>query len=183
MFFSEEDYAEKGTLIKCNPAIKTRADRDAILKAVKEDRIDIVATDHAPHTSEEKASTYFKAPSGLPLVQDAMLSLLEHYHNGLLSLEQIVKKTSHAVADCFDIPDRGYIREGYWADLVLVDLHNGFIRQADQVISKCGWSPFEGFNFRSQIHTTVINGVVKYEQGRITSEEKGLRLQFNRDRV
>jgi dihydroorotase len=144
LFFDERDYADKGTLIKCNPAIKRPEDRDGILAAVCEDRIDVIATDHAPHTLEEKAATYFKAPAGLPLVQDALPSLFEHVHAGRLSLETLVHKTSHAVAECFGIEERGYIREGYWADLALVELSAPYTRERDQVLYKCGWSPFEG---------------------------------------
>jgi len=180
LFFDAKDYESKGALIKCNPAVKLESDRLAILKAIQDDRIDVIATDHAPHTWEEKQGLYFKAPAGLPLVQDALISLFEHYHRGVLTLPQIVKKTSHAVADCFDIKERGYIREGYWADLVLVDLKNGFVREDDQVISKCGWSPFTGYPFKSQIHSTLINGRLMYQQGAFLSEEKGQRLEFNR---
>ncbi|MGB5830421.1 MAG: dihydroorotase, partial [Thiohalocapsa sp.] len=144
LYFDDRDYDEKGTLIKCNPAIKTPQDRDGILAAVSEDRIDVIATDHAPHTLEEKAGTYFKAPAGLPLVQDALPSLFEHVHSGRLKLETLVHKTSHAVAECFGIEERGYIREGYWADLTLVELDSAYNREREQVLYKCGWSPFEG---------------------------------------
>lgn len=180
LFFNSKDYEAKGSLIKCNPAVKYESDRLAILKAIQEDRIDIIATDHAPHTLEEKQGHYFKAPSGLPLVQDALISLFEHYHKGIFTLPQIVKKTSHAVADCFDIKKRGYIREGYWADLVLVDMDHGFTRKNSQVISKCGWSPFDGYPFKSQIHSTFVNGNLMYQQGKIVSEVFGSRLEFDR---
>ncbi|WP_428240111.1 dihydroorotase [Gynuella sp.] len=180
LFFSDGDYDSKGALIKCNPAVKQESDRLAILTAIQEDRIDIIATDHAPHTWEEKQNSYFKAPSGLPLVQDALLSLLEHYHRGIFSLEQIVKKTSHAVADCFDLVDRGYVREGYWADLVLVDLNKPTRRQHADALSKCGWTPFDGYEFSSAIQTTLVNGEVMFEKGVIVSENKGQRLLFNR---
>ncbi len=178
LFFDARDYADKGTLIKCNPAIKRPEDRDGILAAVTEDRIDVIATDHAPHTLEEKAATYFKAPAGLPLVQDALPSLFEHVQAGRLSLETLVRKTSHAVAECFGIEERGYIREGYWADLALVDLSTPYIRERDQVLYKCGWSPFEGRQFHARIAATLVNGQVAYEDGAVNDAVRGSRLQF-----
>jgi dihydroorotase len=178
LYFDERDYAEKGTLIKCNPAIKGSEDRQALLAAVAEDRIDVIATDHAPHTLEEKAGTYFKAPAGLPLVQDALPSLFEQVHDGRLSLETLVHKTSHAVAECFGLEQRGFIREGYWADLVLVDLHAPYSVERAQVLSKCGWSPFEGRRFRSRIHATIVNGDVAYEHAQVNDAVRGRRLAF-----
>ncbi len=178
LYFDERDYADKGTLIKCNPAIKRPEDRDGILAAVTEDRIDVIATDHAPHTLEEKAATYFKAPAGLPLVQDALPSLFEHVRAGRLSLETLVRKTSHAVAECFGIEERGYIREGYWADLALVELSAPYIRERDQVLYKCGWSPFEGRQFHARIAATLVNGQVAYENGAVNDAVRGSRLQF-----
>jgi len=178
LYFDERDYAEKGTLIKCNPAIKGAEDRQALLAAVAEDRIDVIATDHAPHTLEEKAGTYFKAPAGLPLVQDALPSLFEQVHDGRLSLETLVRKTSHAVAECFGLEQRGFIREGYWADLVLVDLDAPYSVERAQVLSKCGWSPFEGRRFRSRIHATIVNGDVAYEHARVNDAVRGRRLAF-----
>jgi len=178
LYFDERDYAEKGTLIKCNPAIKGAEDRQALLAAVAEDRIDVIATDHAPHTLEEKAGTYFKAPAGLPLVQDALPSLFEQVHDGRLSLETLVRKTSHAVAECFGLEQRGFIREGYWADLVLVDLDAPYSVERAQVLSKCGWSPFEGRRFRSRIHATIVNGDVAYEHGQVNDAVRGRRLAF-----
>lgn len=180
LFFSDKDYETKGALIKCNPAVKYETDRLALLQAVRDDRIDVIATDHAPHTWEEKQRPYFGAPSGLPLVQDALLALFELYHQGHLSLERIVDKTSHAVADIYDISDRGYIREGYWADLVLVDLDHGETRTKEQILAKCGWSPFEGYAFQSRIHSTFVNGVHLYGDGKILAENKGKRLVFDR---
>ncbi len=186
LYFDERDYAEKGALIKCNPAIKRSEDREALLKALAEDRIDVVATDHAPHTLEEKAQTYFKAPAGLPLVQDALPSLLEQVHAGRLTLEQVVAKTSHAVAECFAIEERGYLREGYWADLALIDLDAPYSVEREQVIAKCGWSPFEARRFRSQVMTTLVNGAVAFEHGeqgaRIDDALRGQRLRFGRQR-
>ncbi len=181
LFFSEADYETKGALIKCNPAIKKESDRLALLQAVRDDLIDVVATDHAPHTWEEKQNpSYFKAPAGLPLVQHALVSLLEHYHKGLLSLEKIVQKTSHSVADLFQVSDRGYIREGYWADLVLVDLHKPTIVDEQTLYSKCGWSPFAGYLFKSTIEATVVNGNVVYQNGILNNQWRGQRLVFNR---
>ncbi len=180
MFFSAKDYQEKGTLIKCNPAIKQESDRQAILQAILDDRIDVIATDHAPHTMEEKQSSYFDAPSGLPLIQHALLSLLEHYHRGVFSLEKIVEKTSHAVAELFQIKDRGFIREGYWADLVLVDLENPSQASERNIYSKCGWSPFEGYEFRSRIDSTIVSGNIVYQGGKLYPEVIGKRLKFSR---
>lgn len=180
LFFSEEDYETKGALIKCNPAVKKASDRKAILDAVKNDVIDVVATDHAPHTWEEKQNPYFKAPSGLPLVQHALISLLEHHHRGVLDLETIVRKTSHNVADLFQIAERGYIREGYWADLVLVDLETPTVVDEQTLYSKCGWSPFAGYIFKSSIVTTVINGELAYDQGQVNMDHRGKRIEFNR---
>jgi dihydroorotase len=180
LFFDQADYTAKGTLIKCNPSIKTETDRKALLKAVQNDVIDIIATDHAPHTLEEKQNTYFKAPSGLPLVQSAFQSILEHYHRGLFSLERIAEKTSHAVAKRYQIKDRGYIREGYFADLVLVDLDKPETVTRDKVLYKCGWSPFEGFTFNSSILATFVNGEIVYENGQVKPILNGQRLQFQR---
>ncbi len=176
LYFSADDYARLGARIKCNPAIKTAADRGALLAALQEDRIDVVATDHAPHTSEEKAASYFKAPAGLPLVQDALLSVLEHYHEGVLPLELVVRKTSHAVADLFGIPDRGYLREGYWADLVLVDLESPTRASDATALYKCGWTPFDGVSFRSSIAATLVNGQVVWRDGELTGVIAGQKL-------
>lgn len=172
-------YEDLGNLIKCNPAIKTAADRAALIAALQEDRIDVVATDHAPHPLREKDEPYLRAPSGLPLVQQALPLLLEHYHDGVLSLEAIVRKTSHAVADLFGIVDRGYIREGCWADLVLVDLRRGEEVRGDDILYKVAWSPFEGVRLRSRIAMTLVNGVVVWEDGALTGEIPGRRLDCN----
>jgi len=174
-----DDYETLGNLIKCNPAIKTAADRAALRKALKDGRLDIIATDHAPHTAEEKASTdYLKAPAGLPLVQDAMLSILELFHDGVLSLEEIVTKTAHNVAVRFGVKDRGYLREGYWADLVIVDTEKFTEVKKENVLSKCGWSPFEGKNFRSRIVTTLVNGALSWHDGAIVENRAAARLKF-----
>jgi dihydroorotase len=186
LYFDQRDYAEKGTLIKCNPAIKRPEDREALLKALAEDRIDVVATDHAPHTLDEKGESYFRAPAGLPLVQDALPSLFEHVHDCRLTLEQAVAKTSHAVAECFGIEERGYLREGYWADLTLIDLNAPYRVEREQVIAKCGWSPFEGRQLRSRVLMTLVNGQVAFElserggerRGQVNDEVRGQRLRF-----
>lgn len=181
LFFNQKDYATKGNLIKCNPSIKTASDQEALVKAVNDDVIDIVATDHAPHTLEEKERPYLQAPSGLPLVQYALLGMLEHYFDGKFSLEKIVQKTSHAPALRFDVRERGFIREGYWADLVLVDLERRTTVERKAVLSKCGWSPFEGYTFRASIDTTLVNGRIVYREGKIDpAAGLGQRLQFNR---
>jgi dihydroorotase len=181
LFFNQNDYAAKGNLIKCNPAIKTAADQAALIKAVNDDLIDIVATDHAPHTWEEKQRPYLQAPSGLPLVQYALLSMLEHYFDGRFSLEKIVQKTAHAPAQRFDVHERGFIREGYWADLVIIDPQRRVTVERKAVLSKCGWSPFEGYTFRAGIDTTLVNGRIVYREGRIDPASiSGQRLQFNR---
>jgi dihydroorotase len=180
LFFNASDYETRGARIKCNPAIKTEADRRALLKAIQDDRIDVIATDHAPHTWTEKQRPYFEAPSGLPLVQDALPSLLEHVHRGDLSLPQIVEKTSHAPARLFNIRDRGYIREGYWADLVLVDLDRTHVVENKNVICRCGWSPFEGYSFRSTVEMTMVNGRIVYQNGQVVDSPQGLPLEFER---
>ncbi|HNN37322.1 MAG TPA: dihydroorotase [Pseudomonadales bacterium] len=181
LFFNDGDYRNKGTLIKCNPAIKQESDRLALLQAVRDDRIDIIATDHAPHLLDEKARPYAQAPSGLPLVQDALLVLLELVQQGQLTLEQVVAKSSHRVAELFAIRDRGYLREGYHADLVLVDPLTPTEVTRTKVLSKCGWSPFEGHRFAHSIHTTVVNGQILYRRGQPVADITALPLQFRRD--
>lgn len=180
LFFSEEDYATKGALIKCNPSVKSAADRAALINAVREGRIDVIATDHAPHTWEEKQRSYFKAPSGLPLVQHALLSLFEHHHAGTFSLELIVEKTSHAPARLFQVKERGFLREGYWADIVLVDINGSTVVDKEPVLSKCGWTPFGGYTFNSRIDTTLVNGEVVYRNGLVVPGTLGKRLEFDR---
>ena len=162
----------------CNPAIKTRADQIALINALKEDRIDIIATDHAPHTSEEKAKPYPNCPSGIPLVQHSLLALLEISRENNIPIETIVKKTSHAVADRYGIIDRGYIREGYWADLVLVDPKGSQKVTSDNILYECGWSPFEGHCFDGLIKMTFVNGLKVFEDGKILSEPSGMKLDF-----
>ncbi len=178
LFFSRKDYATRGALIKCNPAIKEEADRLALLQAVNDDVLDLIATDHAPHTWAEKHQSYFKAASGLPLVQHALLALLEQYHQKVFTLQKIVQKTAHAPAIIYQVQKRGFIREGYWADLVLVDLNARNHISDIAAKSKCGWSPFSGLTFSSVINKTFVNGVLKYEHGRIVADDLGKSLDF-----
>lgn len=180
LWFNEEDYEEKGNFIKWNPAIKTKADGDEILKAVIDGRIDVIATDHAPHTLNEKQQPYENAPSGGPLVQHALNALLEMYSNNRISLETIVEKTAHNPAILFQIDKRGFVREGYWADLVLVDLQKQYTVTKENLLYKCGWSPFEGQKFHSQITHTIVSGNLVYENGIFNENSRGCRLTFNR---
>jgi dihydroorotase len=180
LFLDDSSYEDKGALMKCNPAIKTAADRAALLKALVTDHIDTIGTDHAPHTLEEKSGTYWKAPSGIPVIQSAMPSVLEHYHNDLLRLETIVEKTAHNPARIFNIAERGFIREGYWADLVLVDLNRANTVTKENILYKCGWSPFEGNTFRSSIDTTIVSGQIAYQNGAVQPAARGQRLSFDR---
>ncbi len=180
LHFDESDYEFKGTLIKCNPAIKGRADRDALRQALVDGRIDVIGTDHAPHTLDEKLNSYFKAPAGLPLVQHALPMLLELYQDHKLSLETLVERACHAPARLFQIAERGYLREGYWADLVLVDLESPFRVERGEVRYKCGWSPLEGTRLRSAVVATLVNGHLAYYQGRVDEQPMGQRLQFQR---
>ncbi len=179
MWFSEEDYDDKGTFIKWNPAVKSANDRENIWKAIKDGRIDVIATDHAPHTIEEKSNNYWGAPSGGPLVQHALPALFDCYKQGKLTLEEIVKKTSHNLAILFNIKERGYIREGYWADLALVDLDKQWTVDKANVLSKCGWSPFEGHEFSSAIDKTFVSGNLVYSDGKIIDGTNGQRLLFD----
>lgn len=180
LWFSQDDYERLGAQIKCNPAVKRKEDRDAILQAVTEGRIDVIATDHAPHTWEEKQRSYFKAPAGLPLVQHALPSLLDHYHAGRLSLQTIVQKVCHNPADAFEVKDRGYLREGYFADLVLVDLQATSTVTKESILYKCGWSPFEGHTFNSRIVTTLVNGGFAWHEGELGKNVHGQRITFDR---
>jgi len=180
LWFTDADYAEKGSYIKWNPAVKTETDREGIRAAVNSNRIDVIATDHAPHTLAEKNQTYFKAPSGGPLVQHALPALLDLYHQGVFSLEKIVEKTSHNLAILFQIANRGFIREGYAADLVLVDLNRPLLVERIDLLYKCGWSPFEGHQFRSSVVCTFVNGKLVYRDGKIDDSVRGERLSFDR---
>ena len=180
LWFSDEDYATKGNYIKWNPAVKTAQDREAIWKAVLENKIDVIATDHAPHTIEEKNQSYFKAPSGGPLVQHALLAMLEKSREGKISLEMVVQKMAHAPAILFKIEERGYIREGYFADLVIVNPTKEITISKENILAKCGWSPFEGNTFSHSIDSTFVNGNIVYKDGNVISNEIGKRLLFNR---
>jgi dihydroorotase len=180
LLFSADDYRDKGSLIKCNPAIKTEMDRRQLLAGLKEGTIDAVGTDHAPHTLAEKQQPYLKAPSGLPMVQHALISLLEHVHDGILTLEEVVQKTAHAPARLFDVKERGFLREGYWADLVLVDLKRPTVVDNQPIRYHCGWTPVAGRTFRSSITTVFVNGHVAFMDGEIDPKPAGMRLEFDR---
>lgn len=181
LLFDERDYARLGHLIKCNPSIKTQADRDALRAAVSSNRLDVIGSDHAPHSWDEKHQAYREAPSGLPLVQHALPALLELVADGVLPLTTLVEKTSHRVADLFAIPERGYLREGYWADLVLVKPLETPLAVADQpVLARCGWTPFARHSFRHAVTTTLVSGQVAWQAGRIHNDCQGLPLQFLR---
>ncbi|RYE09028.1 MAG: dihydroorotase, partial [Sphingobacteriaceae bacterium] len=180
LWFSDEDYAEKGNLIKWNPAIKKTSDRDAILQAVLDGTIDVIATDHAPHTSEEKEKPYLEAPSGGPLVQHALPAMLEMVHQKKLTIEQVAEKMAHHPAVCFQVEKRGFIREGYWADLVLVNMNAPWTVSKENILYKCGWSPFEGQTFQSQITHTIVSGNLVWADGKVQTEKTGQRLRFER---
>ena len=180
LHFTADDYPQYGNLIKCNPAIKEPKHREALWKALLDDRLDIIATDHAPHTWEEKQKPYQQAPSGLPLVQHSLLLMLQYVREGRLSLEKVVEKMCHAPATCFQIAERGFIREGYYADLVLVDLEGQTAVNKQQLLYRCGWSPFEGHLFPAAIRCTLVNGELAYEHGRVNETCRGARLLFDR---
>lgn len=179
LWFSDADYETKGNFIKWNPAVKTAADREAIWKAVLDNRIDVIATDHAPHTFAEKQQPYTKAPSGGPLVQHSLVAMLEKSREGKISIERVVEKMSHAVADLFRIDKRGYIREGYFADLVLVNRNAPWMVSTENILYKCGWSPFEGVTFHSKVEKTFVNGHLVYDNGTFDESKKGSRMTFN----
>ena len=180
LWFSEADYATKGNWIKWNPAIKTANDRDAILAAVLSDHIDVIATDHAPHTIEEKSTDYLNAPSGGPLVQHSIIAMLELVKQGKITIEKVVEKMAHNPAILFNIKERGYIREGYFADLVLVNPNLPQTVTKTNLLYKCGWSPFEGYTFSNSINSTFVNGHLAYHQGQFDESQKGSRLLFNK---
>ena len=182
LWFDESRYDELGPSMKCNPAIKRKEDREALIAALNEGRIDIIATDHAPHTAEEKANKYFKSPAGLPLVQHALLTLFDLAEDGQISVELIVDKACHAPADLFGVKDRGYVKEGYFADLVVVDPNSPYSVNSSNLLSKCQWSPFEGHEFSASIDTTIVNGDVVYRDGQLTGIVAGQRLEFGRAR-
>lgn len=180
LWFTDADYATKGNLIKWNPAVKTREDREAIRQAVRDGRIDVVATDHAPHTMEEKAMPYAQCPSGGPLVQHALPAMLELMHQEVFTLEEVVEKMSHAPARLFQVKDRGFIREGFFADLVLVDLDAPWTVEKKNLLYKCGWSPIEGQRFRSRVLRTWVNGQLAYADGKVDNTVRGMRATFDR---
>jgi len=180
LWFDEKDYQLKGSLIKWNPAVKKESDRNALLQALLDDKLDVIATDHAPHTLQEKNTAYFEAPSGGPLVQHALPAMLELAKKGKISIEKVVEKMCHNPAICFKIEKRGFIREGYFADLVLVNLNSPWKVKKDNILYKCGWSPFEGELFNSKITHTLVNGHIAYENGKFNESKKGMRLKFDR---
>jgi dihydroorotase len=180
LWFSDEDYKEKGTHIKWNPAVKTAADREGLWTALLDDRLDIIATDHAPHTLEEKSNSYLKAPSGGPLVQHALLALLEKVSEKVITIEKLVEKACHNPAIIFQIENRGFIKEGYYADLVLIDPKAPQTVCKENILYKCGWSPFEGTTFSSSVTHTFVNGVLMYHEGTFNDDVKGKRITFNR---
>ena len=179
-WFTDADYEKKGNLIKWNPAVKTAKDRDELWKALLDDRIDVIATDHAPHTLEEKQNPYTSAPSGGPLVQHAVVAMFEAYHQGKISLEKIVEKMAHNPAKIFKIEKRGFIREGYFADLVLVNAGQPWTVKKENILYKCGWSPFEGANFKSRITHTLVNGQLVYVNSKVKDIRCCERLLFDR---
>ena len=180
LWFSDEDYATKGNLIKWNPAVKSADDRKALWKALLDDRIDVIATDHAPHSLEEKNQVYTKAPSGGPLVQHAVVAMFEAYHQGKISVEKIVEKMCHNPAKIFKIEKRGFIREGYYADLAIVNTNLPWNVKKENILAKCGWSPFEGYNFKSRITHTFVNGQLVYQNFKVKDIPVGKRMLFDR---
>ena len=181
MFFNESFYSKLGNQIKCNPSIKYESDRSALIKSLLENKIDIIATDHAPHTWDEKNKAYTEAPAGLPLVQHGMQILMDFYHQDVISLETIVEKTSHNVAKRFQIKDRGYIREGYFADITILDLDKPYKVSKENILYKCGWSPFEGHDFKSSIFMTIVNGNIAFKDGMVSDNLPfGMQIEFNR---
>ncbi|HQV54420.1 MAG: dihydroorotase [Chitinophagaceae bacterium] len=182
LHFTSDDYARLGNQVKCNPAIKAPHNKEALWKALLDDRLDVIATDHAPHTREEKNEPYEKAHAGLPLVQHSLLLMLHYYKQGRISVEKIAEKMSHAVADCFQVKERGYIREGYHADLVIVDMKHGMTVTKENILYKCGWSPLDGFEFPATVTHTFINGHLVYGNGVWDESQMGLRLAFDRNK-
>lgn len=180
LHFTADDYAQYGNLIKCNPAIKSPENKAALWEALLDDRLDIIATDHAPHTWDEKQQPYQKAPSGVPLVQHSLLLMLQYVKEGRITIEKVVEKMCHAPAQCFQIANRGYIREGYHADLVLVDMHETLKVTKENILYKCGWSPFEGHIFPASVKYTFVNGQVAYSNGKVNDSVRGQRLKFDR---
>jgi len=180
LWFNKNDYAKYGSQIKCNPAVKDEHHQKALFEALLDDRLDIIATDHAPHTWDEKQQGYWKAPSGVPLVQHTLLLMLEYYHQGRIGLAKVVEKMCHAPAVCFQLAERGFIREGYWADLVLVDLDKPTTVTKPSLYYRCEWSPFEGYTFKSAVTHTIVSGHLAYANGVLDESQKGKRLRFDR---
>ena len=180
LWFTDADYETKGSLIKWNPAVKTQEDKDALWKALLDDRIDVIATDHAPHTLEEKSNPYTTCPSGGPLVQHALVALFEAHHQGKISVEKIVEKFCHNPAKLFKIEKRGFIKEGYYADIAIVNAYLPWNVKKENILAKCGWSPFEGYNFKSRVTHTFVNGKLVYANGKVKEEKVGQRLLFDR---
>jgi len=178
LYFNADDYERLGTKIQCNPAIKAKKHQEALFEALLDNHFDVIATDHAPHTMEEKAKPYGQAPSGLPLVQHSLLIMLDYWKAGRISIERVVEKMSHAVADCFGIKNRGYLREGYWADMVLVNTEKSYTVHADNILFKCGWSPLEGTTFPCSIVSTFVNGQQVFDGQEVRDLKAGSRLLF-----
>jgi len=181
LWFTDADYDAKGSLIKWNPAVKTQADKDALWKALLDDRIDVIATDHAPHTLEEKINSYTTCPSGGPLVQHALVAMFESHHQGKISVEKIVEKMCHNPAKIFKIENRGFIKEGYFADIAIVNAYLPWNVKKENILYKCGWSPFEGYNFKSRVTHTFVNGKLVYANGKVKETKVGQRLLFDRN--
>ncbi|GAA4759898.1 MULTISPECIES: dihydroorotase [Flavobacterium] len=180
LWFTDKDYDEKGSLIKWNPAVKTQKDKDALWEALLDDRIDVIATDHAPHTLEEKQNLYTSAPSGGPLVQHSVVAMFEAYHQGKISVEKIIEKMAHNPAKLFQIHRRGFIKEGFYADLAIVNPNSAWTVSKENILYKCGWSPFENYTFNSKITHTFVNGTLVYENNQVKDIQNGRRLEFNR---
>lgn len=179
LYFNSDDYSTKGTQIKCNPAVKDRSHQEALFPALLDNRLDIIATDHAPHTWEEKQGTYFNAPSGVPLIQHTLNVMLEFHQQGKISLERIVEKMCHAPAECFNIAERGFLDEGNWADVVIVDLEKQWEVSKDNIYYKCAWSPFEGHTFKGNVESTIVSGHLAWHEGAFFEDKKGERMLFN----
>ena len=178
LYFSKDDYAALGSKIKCNPAIKESYHKEALFKALLDDRLDIIATDHAPHTLEEKSNSYLNAPSGLPLIQHTLNVMLDFYHQGKISLEKIIEKMCHAPAQCFNVKERGYLREGFWADIAIVDINQQWEVNKDNILYKCAWSPLEGKTLKGKIEQTFVSGYLAYDKGKFSDFKSGERLLF-----
>jgi dihydroorotase len=180
LYFNSDDYAKYGSGIKCNPAVKGPEQQQALLPALLDNRLDIIATDHAPHTWEEKQQTYFKAPSGVPLVQHSLNIMMEFVQEGKISMEKVVEKMCHAPAECFQVDKRGYLREGYWADVLIVDPDKKWTVAKENILYKCGWSPLEGHEFTGKVESTIVSGHLAWHDGKLNERKMGERLTFDR---